>query len=201
LAKAGSLGEANAPWDDGAEDLVAEELPEILSYLAREIGTVVVHGEENAFDTEGTFKCLPDAVDGVHELGNALQGKKFALNRDKHGIGGNQGIEGEEVQGRGAVYEDVVIAGADGTEAVCQAELTSFGGDQLDVGPDQVFVGWSQIETREGSLHDDGAQSRVTEECVVEGGHFRSLDDPKSGSGVALWVSVDEKDAEIVRSE
>ena len=50
---------------------------------------------------------LSDSVDGVHELRDAFQGEEFALDRDEDGIGGDQGVEGQEVEGGRAIDQNV----------------------------------------------------------------------------------------------
>src|ERR1700744_1545902 len=50
LSMAGSLGEANITRDRGLEELVVEEALEVFVDLLREVGAVVVHGEENSLE-------------------------------------------------------------------------------------------------------------------------------------------------------
>src|ERR1035438_4821669 len=50
FAEAGGLGQSDAAGDNGLEDLILEEFPEVGGYLAGEVSAVVVHGEEDAFD-------------------------------------------------------------------------------------------------------------------------------------------------------
>src|SRR5260370_26210878 len=79
FAETGRFGQAYAAGDDGAEDLVLEEVAEVGGHLTGEVRPVVVHGEEDTFDGEGVLKGFPNAVDGVHELGDAFEGEEFAL--------------------------------------------------------------------------------------------------------------------------
>src|ERR1039457_2626509 len=81
FAETGRLGQTYAAGDDGAEDLILEEFPEVGGHLTGEVGPVVVHGEEDAFDGQGVLEGFANAVDGIHEFRDALQGKEFALDR------------------------------------------------------------------------------------------------------------------------
>src|ERR1700690_2370645 len=53
FAETGRFGQADAAGDDGAENFVLEELPEVGGHLPGEVGSVVIHGEEDSFDGEG----------------------------------------------------------------------------------------------------------------------------------------------------
>ena len=136
LAETGGFGQADAAGNDGFEDLVFEELPQVGGDLAGEVGPVVEHREQNAFDFERMVEGLADAVDGVHEFGDAFEGEEFALDGDEDGIGGDQGVEGEEVEGRRAIDEDEVVIVADFGEAFAEAEFA--------VGRGRPVRGWSR---------------------------------------------------------
>ena len=49
---AGGFGEADVARDGGLEELVAEEAAEVVGDLLGEVGAVVVHGEQDAFEGE-----------------------------------------------------------------------------------------------------------------------------------------------------
>ena len=109
FAKTSSFGKPNAAGDNGLEDLAAEEIAEVGFDLTSEIGAVIVHGKEDTFDLEIGIEGLPGAVYGVHELGDSFEGKEFALNGNENGMRSDEGVEGEEVEGRRAVYDDEVV--------------------------------------------------------------------------------------------
>ena len=52
FAVAGGFGEADVAGDDGLEELFAEEISEVVGDLLGEVGAVVVHGEQDAFEGE-----------------------------------------------------------------------------------------------------------------------------------------------------
>ena len=57
----------------------------------------------------------------------------FGLHGDEEAVGGGEGVEGEEVEGGGAIEEDEGEAMADGGEGFAEAELAAGLGDELDV--------------------------------------------------------------------
>src|SRR5579871_286585 len=83
LAEAGSLGQSNAARDDGLEHLVLEELTKVLFDLAGKIGSVVVHGKQNAFYLDLGAKGVTYALQRIEKLRNALECKELALHRDQ----------------------------------------------------------------------------------------------------------------------
>jgi len=110
---AGRFGEADAPGDYGFEDFVAKELSEVGGNLTGEVRAVIIHGEENAFEGQGVLKGVLDAVDCVHQAGDAFEGEEFALDGDEDGIRREERVKSEEVEGRRAIDDDVAINVAD----------------------------------------------------------------------------------------
>src|ERR1017187_5329809 len=154
FAETGRFGQADAARDDGPEDLVLEELAQVGGYLAGEVGPVVIHGQEDAFDGEGVLETFANPVDGVHEFRDAFQGKELALDGDDDGIGGDEGIEGEQVEGRGAIDQNEAVSVADVGQALAEAVLAVGDVDQFQVGADQVLVGGDDVQAFESSGAD-----------------------------------------------
>src|SRR5450755_4532565 len=75
FAETGRFGQAYAARNDGPEDLVLEELAQVGGYLAGEVGPVVVHSQEDAFDGEGVLEAFANPVDGGHEFRYSFQGE------------------------------------------------------------------------------------------------------------------------------
>src|ERR1017187_5267281 len=148
-AEAGRFGQPYAARDDGPEDLVLEELAQVGGHLAGEVGPVVVHGEEDAFDGERVLESFANPVDGVHQFRHSFQCEEFALDGDQYGIGGDEGIEGEQVEGRGTIDQDEVVGVADPGQALAEAVLAMRNVDELQVGADQVFVGGDDVQAFE----------------------------------------------------
>ena len=122
-----------------------------------EVGAVVVHGEGDAFDDEAGIEGLADALDGIEQLADAFEGEVFGLHGDEDGVGGDQGVEGEQVERGRAVEDDDVKLVANGLQGVAQAVFAEFGVDQLDVGADEVLGGRNDLELLDpGGLEELG---------------------------------------------
>src|ERR1700730_3356609 len=87
FSMAGGFGEAYVAGDTRLEELVVEEGFEVFVDLLREIGAVVVHGEEDSLKGKRGIKGLGDAVEGRHKFGDTLEGEIFSLHRDKEAVG------------------------------------------------------------------------------------------------------------------
>ena len=198
FAETGGFGQADAARDDGLEDLVLEEVAQVGGHLAGQVGPVVEHGEQDALDFERVVEGFADAVDGVHEFGDAFQGEEFALDGDEDGIGGDQGVEGEEVEGRGAIDQDEVVVVADFGEAFAEAELAVGEVDQFEVGADQVLVGGDDVETFEIGGADGVLEVGVAQKDVVEAGFVGIFGDAEAAGGVALGVGIDDQDPDVI---
>src|SRR6185437_12579222 len=122
-AVAGSLGQADAARNDSLEDLVAKKLAQIGGHLPGEVHPFVEHGEQDAFDSQGGVKGFSNTLHRIEELGDAFEGEELALNRDEDAVGRNQGVEGEEIQGRRAINNDEPVLIANGLELIAEAKF------------------------------------------------------------------------------
>jgi hypothetical protein len=168
FAVAGGLGEANAAGNHGFEDLAGEELPEILSDHASQVGAVVEHGEEDSFNAEVMAEGIADLVNGVYELGDAFEGEELALDGDEHRVGGDQSIEGKQIEGGGAVDDDVVELSPNGLQDTAETGFAIVEVDEFDVGGDEVAVGREEGEAFEFGSAEEVSGGCARDECVVE---------------------------------
>src|ERR1035441_3805258 len=198
FAETGRFGQAYAARDDGPEDLVFEELAQVGGHLARKVGPVVVHGQEDAFDGERMLEAFADPVDGVHELRDAFQGEELALDGDEDRIGGEERIEGVQVEGRGAIDQDEAVGVADPGQALAEAVLAMRGVGEFQVRRDQVFVGGEDVQAFEAGGAYGVPGLGVAEQDVVEAGFVGVFGDTEPAGGVALWVGVPHQDRYIV---
>jgi hypothetical protein len=174
FAVAGGLGEANAAGNHGFEDLAWEELPEILRDHASEVGAVIEHGEQDSLDAEVMTEGVADLVDGVHELGDPFESEELALDGDEHRVGGDQGIEGEQVEGGRAIDDDVVELSPNGLQDTAETGFAIVEVDEFDVGGDKVAIGGEEREALELGTADEVrgwcARNESVVECTGEGG-------------------------------
>lgn len=191
------LGEADASRDDRLEDLAFEELAQIGLDLAGEVGAVVIHREENALDGEGGIKGFFEAIDGVHQLRDSFQRKEFALDRDQDTIGGGQGINGQEIEGGGAIDDDVVVVVPNGFQSGPEACFAMIDVDQIQVGRDQVLIGRQERESVVGRGNDSFGDAGLGEKDIVEGVAAGDFLDSDAGGGVSLGVGINQEDAEF----
>jgi hypothetical protein len=198
FAEAGRFREADTAGNDGAEDLVLEEVAEVGCHLARKVGAVVIHGEEDTFDGERVLEGFANAVNGIHELGNAFEGEEFALDGHEDGIGGDEGVERKEIEGRGAIDEDEVVVVTDFGQAVAEAVLAAVEVDEFQVGSDQVLVGGDDVETFEIGGSDGVLGVGIAEEDVVEAGFVWIFGDAKAAGGITLGVGIDHQNPDVI---
>ena len=102
MAVARRFGEPDVARDHRAIDLVLEELAHVARDLLAEIGALVVHRQQHAFDVERRVERGANAAQRGHEIGEAFEREVFAVQRDQHGVGGDQRIEREQAERRRA---------------------------------------------------------------------------------------------------
>ena len=106
-------------------------------------------------------------------------------------VGGAQGVEGQQLQGGGAVNEQVVVPVLHLVQGVPQEELPPVHPDELHPRAGQGLVGGQHVPVFRG---DDGLRHRhLADEGVVDPlGH--GLVHPHAGGGVGLGVEVAQED-------
>ena len=201
LAVTRGFCQADVAGDSGGEELVLEELAEVGGDLLGEVGTVIDHGEDDAFKAERRVEGLGDAVEGADELGDAFKGEVLGLHGDEEAIGGDEGIEGEQIEGGRAVEQDERVVGADGREGVAQAELSAILADKLEVGADQIFASGDERQVLEGSRNEGIGESGLAKKHVVDVLAISGAFEAEAAGGVGLWVYIDEEGGQTVKGK
>lgn len=190
---AGGLAQADVPGNDGLEDLIPEHPSNLVHDLPRQVGALVEHGHDDTRDHEPWVEGLPDALDRLGHLGDALEGQVLALDRDHHPVGRRERIERQKTQGGRAIDEDELV-GPGLREHASQAEFAILRTDQLDLGADQIL---GRGNEREVGKRLDGKprllEGRLAEKDVVQRRALRVIAKPKCSCCVRLWICVDQE--------
>ena len=137
---------------------------------------------------------LGDAVEGGHELGDAFEGEVLGLHGDEEAVGGDEGVEGEEIERRRAVEQDEGVVGADGLEGLAEAELAALPGLTSSMLAPMRFL---LPGTRERLAISVGwmtsAAGVAADEEVVDRGAVLVAAEAEAAGGVGLGVAVDEE--------
>jgi hypothetical protein len=143
-------------------------------------------------DVQLRVQALADELDRVQQGTQTLERVVLALERNEHGIGGGEPIEGEEAEGRRAVDQDEVELIPDRRQRLRQTELPPLGRHQLDLGAHQVAVGWNEIEGVDLS-RDLRLRGRAFAEDEIVGGGAFGVAQAEAARRVALRVEVDQQ--------
>jgi hypothetical protein len=154
LAEAGCLGQADVPGNNGGEDLVAEELPEIVSNLLGQARTLIVHGQKDSLDLKPGVERPLDPLKGIAKFADSLQRHILTLDRDENGICSDEGIEGQNVEGRGAIEEKKTKTRAYGLEPMPKDMLPARSVEHFNRRADQVLLGRNEKEPVQAAGHD-----------------------------------------------
>ena len=201
FAVTGGLGEADVAGNGGFEEFFLEEVAEVGGDLLGEVGAVVGHGDEDAFEGEAGVEAAGNAIEGSDELGDTFEGEVFGLEGYEQSVGGDEGVEGEEVEGRGAVKQEEGIGGADGREGIAQAVFAPVLTDELEVSADEIFAAWNEREVFDGGGADGGLDGGGAGEEVVDAGAGFIACEAEAGGGVGLGIAIDEQGGDTVQSE
>ena len=197
----GRFGEADTAGDYGFEDLGAEELAKVGRDLSGQVGAFVVHGEENALNGERVVEGIANAVYGVHESGNAFKGEELALNGDEDGIGCDEGVQGQEIEGGGAVDQNELVLVANGFDLSGEDGFAIVGGNQVEIGTNEVLVGWQEIQPFSFGVTNGFVYPNAIYENLVDGGKTLRFLDSQTAGGVSLGIGIDQQDFDLARGK
>src|SRR3954451_22466956 len=141
--------------NDGAEDMMVSDDPELIEHVLREVGAGVIEGGEQAEDPEVVVQLEPDRVDDLHQVVEALHRVELRLDRDDHAVRGDEPVDGEQPEVRGAVDERVVIAVRARSHCLAKYRFATERGEQLAPGAREVDVGGRDVDPGAlGGSHD-----------------------------------------------
>lgn len=104
------FGEADVSRNDRRENLRAEETSQVGGDLARERGALIVHGEQDAFNSERGIERPANTHQSVKQFGDAFERVILALDRNEDGVAGHEGVERQKIQrGRAINDKEMVI--------------------------------------------------------------------------------------------
>src|ERR1017187_1151174 len=141
---------------------------------------------------------VADAVNGVHQLGNPFQSEEFALDGHQYGVGGDEGVQGEQVQGGRAVDEDKAVILADFRDALTKAEFAVGDVHEFQVGADQVLVCRYEMEPLKIGRHDCVFWRNIPKQYVIGAWPGRVFGNAGARGGVAMGIGVDHYYSEVV---
>ena len=137
---AGSFRQPDVTRYHGLEDAVAEEVLKVIADLMGEVGSVVEHRKQDALDSELGAVGAANAVQRIHQLRNAFQGKVFTLNGYQHRVGSHKRVQSKQVKGGRAVEEQEVKGVAQGRKLALKHVLAALLVRELEVGAHQVLL-------------------------------------------------------------
>jgi len=76
------LGQTNISWDDCSKYLCPKKAAQVGGHLLGESRSIVMHRQQDSFDSEFGVDGPADAHERVQQLGYALKGQVFALDWD-----------------------------------------------------------------------------------------------------------------------
>src|ERR1039458_6092171 len=110
-------------------------------------------------------------------------------------MGGNQRVQGEEVQGGRAIDEDEAIVLSEFRNALAEAKLSVRGINELQVGANEILVRRYEVEPVEVGRHDGVLWRDMAEQQVIGARPGWILGNAQPGGGVSLRIGIDHQDA------
>jgi len=154
---AGCFSQADIAGNRCPENQTAVKTPQVRGHGGREVRSLVVHGEQQAFDFQKGIHGAPKPRQGVEELRNALKRVILALDGDQQRISGGQRVERQKVQCRRAIEQNIVVVILDWRDGFPQEDLAAVGVNELHFGACEVPVRRYYLKPKSGAL-DEFAQ-------------------------------------------
>src|SRR5919197_207664 len=154
LAVAGRLAEPYVAWNHRLENFAWEVTTDFVTDLQREARPAIEHREHDSFDREPRVESLANELHRLQQVRQSLERIELALQRDQHAIGCREGVDRQQAEGRWTVDHDIAVCVEDRSQRLGKAMLAAIERDQLDLGADQVDVGWRKAEIAQFGLAD-----------------------------------------------
>ena len=168
--------------------------------LLPEIRALVEHRQQHALDVEGGIERGAHAAHGADEIGEPFEREVLAVQRNQHGVGGDERVERQQAERRRAVDEDVVvIVRAAASAARAGALRAAAAGTSSISAPVRLRSAGMSVRrsTPVGMMNGRRVGGRLGGgQRVVDGAAWRGFALlPDAAGEVALRVDVDEQDA------
>ena len=197
-AVARRFAEPDVARDDGVVDALQEERADVARDLLSEVRALVVHRHQHAGDVERRIEGGADAAQRRDEIGEPFEREVLAVERNQHGVGGDERVEREQPERGRRVDEDVVEAVAERVEQARAGDARG-GGARRDRSRRR-----SGCDRRESARGPSTRVSRTNADGIGDVGGQGLVDgagrcglafEPDAAREVGLRVHVDEEHA------
>ena len=160
----------------------------------------IEHDAQQTDDLEVRVEVGVHPLDGVDQIGQALQRKILALHGHDHPVRCAQPVEREQRQRGRAIHQHKVVLRIDLGQGRAQALFAPLQPHKFDLSTGQFAVGTEHIKTAAGIQQFLAGDPRLFdagrfEQHVVDRQFELALVDARAHGGVALWVQIDHEHA------
>src|SRR5271157_5162540 len=188
-----SLCQANVSRYHGLKYLFSEEAPQVVGYLPRERGSLIIHRQDDPLDLERWIQVPPNAHQGVEEFGDTLERQVLTLNRNQHRIRGDQRVQRKQIERWRAIENRKAIMVLNRAKEGLQPEFAVVGIDKLHCCSSKILVSRKQVETFHLRLLDDLLQRVAKNEGLIERSACWVLRESDSAGGIRLGIAIHEQ--------
>src|SRR5581483_10299904 len=189
--------QTNVTRDCRREQLVAEKLLQLGRDLLREVGPIIEHRQQNAFNFDLGIEGTANSLDCVEQLRNSLEREIFRLHGYENRIGCDQGVQREQIQSWRAINNDEVEFLAQRRKRVAQFEFPAFGIDQLEIDADQVLVRRNNEKMVELGLLQRRERVALSHQQFISAVSVGVFAKANTAGGIGLCVTIDEQGVQL----
>ena len=174
--------------------------------LLSEIRALVEHRQQDAFDVERRVERGADAAHRADEIGEPFEREVFAVQRNQHGVGGDERVQRQQAERRRTVDEDVVEVVAHRRDeqraAALRARLSVTSSISAPVRLRSAGISCMRsTRCRNEERTRVGRRLERGQRVVDRAGRRRFSFLPDAAGEVALGIDVDEQDAVVRHRE
>src|SRR5215469_13285276 len=131
LAMARRLCQFDVSRHSRLAQLLPKEVLQLGHHLLRQVCTLIEHGQHDAFNRQLRVQPSTNPLDCVQQLADTFEREVFCLHGNEDGVGGDERVEGQQIECRRTIQNDELEAITQRHERVAHPVFASFSIDKL----------------------------------------------------------------------
>ena len=168
-------------------------------HVVRQVGALIVHGQNDSRDREPRVEVSLDTMDGGYQITDPFEREILALERYQNLISRGQRVDRQMSERGRTVQQDVVVLMTQLVDRPTEPFFPPGMAHKFDLDADQFSVGWKNTESLEVGGADSLRRRTVAGQYLIE--VRRISGDAEPSCRVTLRIAIHQQDAFLKDTE